>query len=198
MSTINSPLGTKTYATGVMREYVVPDETENMEVVNPYARQQMGMPVDPIRQSLEEERRVKDNRLAPAARKRIEMLCGMSSLTREVNIDQNIFVLKSLRAKDNRQTLLDAMKYDGTVEFSFELRRQVLARSLLQIAGSDVEAFLGTSDFKARLEFLDELDEAVLDRLYNEYLILSKEIKDKYSLVKEEEVKEAIEDIKKS
>lgn len=208
MATITSSLGNKSFQPG-LKEYVVPDESiPEEEIVNPYAKNQVNIQSQPqmqldrdaIRESLELERRAKmqaEAKVSPAAKKRIEMLCGMSMLTREVDIDNNIFTLRTLKSKENRQALVDAVKYDGTIEFSFELRKQILARSIEKIAGVEIDAFLGSFDFKAKLEFIDELDEAVLDKLYNEYLSLNKEIKDKYSAKNEVEVKEVIEDIKK-
>lgn len=208
MPTINSSLSNKSYQGG-LKEYVVSDESQpsipQEEIVNPYARNaQPAMTSmhnhNAIKESLEDEKRIlnrMDSRISPAAKKRIEMLCGMSSIERQVDIEGNIFILRSIKSKDNRQALSAAIKFDGTVEFSFELRKQILARSLISIAGADIDAFLGTNDFDIKLEFLEELDEAILDRLYNEYLLLSKEIKEKYSISKEEEVKEVVDELKK-
>lgn len=202
MTTINSPLGNKSYQGG-MKEYVVDElPIPESEIVNPNFKSQTGaVNRAAILQSLDAERNVasnvSDSKISASAKKRIEMLCGISSLTREVDINGNLFVIKALKSKENRQALVDSVNYDGTVQFSFELRRQILARSVFQVAGIDLDVFLGTQEFAAKLEFIDELDDLFLDRLYNEYMALTKDIKTKYSINKEEDVKEVVEEIKK-
>jgi hypothetical protein len=206
--TINSSLGSKKFQGG-MREFVVNEEDGSEEGV--YPEQQSQMPPQPQYQQVAvptqqqfvqrgEARRqasLDNSKISEAAKRRIETLCGMSRLLKEVEIGENIFVLRSLKTKENRDILTASLKYDGTIEFSFELRKQALARSLVSVAGVDIDSFLGTSEFTAKLEFIDELDEAVSDRLYNEYLNINKEIKDKYSFKTDQEARETVEDIKK-
>jgi hypothetical protein len=201
--TINSPLGSKSYQGG-MKEFVVPDEAEP-EMYSQPAMPQVNYQTPPGQQpqfvSRSEIKRsvLNDNsRISEAGRKRIEMLCGMSQVFKEIELGENLFVLRSLKSKENREALTASLKYDGTIEFSFELRKQILVRSLVSVAGVDVDSFLGTTEFSAKLDFIDELDDAVSDRLYNEYLALNNEIKKKYALKNDQDVKEVVEDIKKS
>lgn len=191
-----------------MREFVVNEEGANEEfypeaqMPNDFQPQYQQVPV-PTRQQFAQRGEAKkqssleNSKISEAAKRRIEALCGMSQLTKEVAVGENIFVLRSLKTKENREIINAALKYDGTVEFSFEIRKQALARSLVSVAGVDLEAFLGTTDFSAKLDFIDELDDAISDRLYNEYLAINKEIKDKYAIKTEQDAKEVIEDLKK-
>jgi hypothetical protein len=96
-----------------------------------------------------------------------------------------------------RDALMEASRFDGTIQSPFEIRRQLLARSITEIAGVSTEQFIGSADVEDKCAFVDELDESLLNRLYDEYLSLVKEAKDKYAVKTEEDVKEVIEDLKK-
>ncbi len=217
MAKINSALGSKSFQGG-MREFVVEEEVEsepfdmdpghhpmNQPQMNNsfYEQQQMQQQQQQkinYQQHLQQRAMAnskQESGISDSARRRIEILCGMTNLTKTVEIGDVTFKLTSLKTKDNRNALMSAIKFDGTVEFSFELRKQILARSILSVSDVEINMFLGTDDFKARLDFLDELDEAVSNRLYSEYLELDKEIKEKYALKTEKEAKEVIEEIKK-
>lgn len=136
-------------------------------------------------------------KLTQSSKQRIEILCEMSRGHREVNIDGNVFILRTLRGKEQRSAILDASAFDGTLESPFEVRKQLLARSIIEIAGTEVELFLGDSLFEAKLEFIEELDEAVLIKLFNEYQILVRETRDKYAIKSEADAKEVVDDLKK-
>lgn len=144
-----------------------------------------------------EMRRTGKERLNDGAKRRIEMLIGMTRTTREVSLEGNIFILQSLKSKDMRDAIIAASEFDGTVQSPFEIRKQLLARSLVQIAGVDIAQFLGSDDLKARLYFIDEQVEAVLNRLYAEYLELVRDSDAKYSIKTPIEAQEVVEDLKK-
>ena len=214
MPTINSPISNKSFqGTSNMREFVVPDGNDEPEMQMPqmgnpfhhehhehngqmhYAQHAPQQPV-PFESGMQ-MRKQKNNKISDAGRKRVEMLCGMSSLNKEVKIGENAFVLRTLKSKENRTCLAECLKFDGTVEFTFELRRQILARSIVSVSGIELENFLGSFELDAKLEFIDELDDLIIDKLYGEYLALNKEVKDKFSL-NSENIKETVEEIKKS
>ena len=96
-----------------------------------------------------------------------------------------------------RQAILDASQFDGTVQSPFEIRKQFLARSLVIVAGVPIDQFVGTSDFQARLDFIEEMDDQLLNRLMDEYSLLASESKQRYAIKKQEEVAEVIDDLKK-
>lgn len=222
MGKFDSPLGTKNFAGGGMREFDVPDESQpsmprrhnqQHEMPDFDAIQQFQSRLDDemgedarIQEMAEKERAFrearsakKDNkqRLNDGAKRRIEMLVGMSRLNRTVSLDENEFILQTLRAKEMREVFTATAKFDGTVESPYEMRKQLVARSLSHIAGYDVDQFLGANDIEIRLAFVDELPEALLDRLFNEYQLLVKESVDKFSIKDELDAKEVLEDLKK-
>lgn len=224
MAHFDSPLGSKKIMAAPLKEFDVPDESGYVEPSNPIpvAKQravsipsagelqsfqsrlenQYESPADfehEMKQAKAAQQAAKQGkeRLNDGARRRIEMLVGMTQSAREVVIGENTFVLRTLRAKEMREAMMVASEFDGTIQSPFEIRRQLLGRSLKQVAGVDIEQFVGSSALEARMSFVDEQDDTLLNRLYEEYLTLVREAKDKYAIKTEEEAKEVITDLKK-
>lgn len=137
------------------------------------------------------------DKLSDAAKKRIEMLCGMSRNVKEIDIHGNAYVLRTLKSKEILEALISASKMDGSISLPFQTRKEFLARSLIKIAGTDVALFLGDNSIEARLEFLDELDEPLLEKLYREYTTLVNEVNSSYGLNDQRVAEGVPEDIKK-
>lgn len=164
---------------------------------NPMPQQQS---FSELEHQLSEAKRLKAHgrqRLSDAAKKRIELLCGIAKNSREFEMDGNSYVVRTLKNKEFREALMAASVFDGTVELPFETRKQILARALVQVAGTDIELFLGDSSLEAKLEFIDECDDRMLNKFYNEYLLLVEEVNKKYALNTEADAKEVAADIKK-
>ncbi|CAB4196495.1 hypothetical protein UFOVP1290_15 [uncultured Caudovirales phage] len=227
MATFDSSIGKKKMAGPQMRQIDIPDDSNYSEEYeeSPIKRRQQ-LPQPPIdmnsirdfqnkiqfndpdaddelanterefKQARDAKRNNKE-RLNDGARRRIEMLVGMTKSSREIDIGGNIFILQTLKSKEMREAIIAASRFDGTVQSPFEIRKQLLARSLSQIAGIEAAQFVGADDIESKFAFVDELDEHVLNRLYDEYLILVKESRDKYSIKNDTDVKEIIEDLKK-
>lgn len=136
-------------------------------------------------------------RLSDGAKRRIEMLVGMARMTRTCDINGTTFTLQTLRNKESRDVLVASIPFDGTIEFTFENAKQTLARSLVQIAGTDIDQFLSSSDLDVKLAFIEELPQPLFSRLYNEYAALDAEARDKFAIKTDAEVKEVVEDLKK-
>ena len=136
-------------------------------------------------------------RLSEGARRRIEMLLDMTYDTRLATLDSGVYELRTLRSDEMRQAITKAAEFDGTVQGPFEVRRQFLARSLLQVAGVPIEQFVGSNDLEAKLSLVDLLPEPLLFRLYDEYMVLVKAAREKYAIKSEEDAKEVLEDLKK-
>lgn len=143
------------------------------------------------------EKRSGIERLSPGAKKRIEMLIGMTRSTRNADINGTEYTLQTLKSGEMRSALFEASQFDGSLEGPYEVRKQLLSRSLTHIAGVEIVQFIGSESLEMKLMFLDEMDELLINRLYEEYLGLVKEAKDKFSVKTEVEVKEVIEDLKK-
>lgn len=217
MGSFDSPLGSKKFAGQPMREFDVPDESENsvqarrprpnfqnqeldMNSVSNFQHKVEGLDDAEIERQIREARDAKRSgkeRLNEGAKRRIEMLVGMTRTSREVNLENNIFILQSMKSKDMREAIMLASQFDGTVQSPFEIRRQLLARSLVQVAGVDFAQFVGSNTLEAKLEFIDEQDEHLLNRLYDEYLELTRDSKNKYAIKNVEDVKDLIDDLKK-
>lgn len=222
MPVINSPLGTqKIGSSNPYRELDVPDGNNNpfdvddaikngkLKPINMNELQEFSSRLnasineDPaqVEQDFKEARQARkrgSERLSEGARKRLEILIGMTRSTRAVEIEGTQFVLQTLKSKEMRQAILDASAFDRTVQSPFEIRRQLLAYSLVQIGGVDFDQFVGSSDLSAKLDFVEEMDHALLERLYAEYIDLSTEAKKKYAIKTEEDAKGVAEDLKKA
>lgn len=138
-----------------------------------------------------------NQRLNDAARKRIDMLCGASRGTCDVDIDGNKYTLRTLKSKEHRAAIVAAAAWDGSAHAAFEIRKQLLARAIIQVTGYDLGLFIGDNSIEARLEFVDELEEPMLNKLYSEYLNMVQETQNKYFPQTEAQVKEVMEDLKK-
>lgn len=170
----------------------------NAQVAAP--RQQVNSELKDFENEVAAARRAKSNgreRLGDAAKRRVEMLCNLFNATRRVDIDGQIFELRTLNGEEVKNSLISASEHDGTVALPFETRKQFLARSLASIAGADVEMFLGDDSVEARAEFVDRLPEPILNRLFSEYQALDTESKAKYSMKTAADAQEVAEDLKK-
>lgn len=136
-------------------------------------------------------------KLSLAAKNRIEALCGMSKSTKEIDLDGNKYELHGLKGKDQRAAIVAAANFDGTAHAAFEIRKQFLARALVAINGTDLELYLGSNLLEAKLEFIEELEEPMLIKLYSEYLNMVQETQDRYFIKSENDAKEVVEDLKK-
>lgn len=225
MPKFDSPLGSKKIPGNQMREFDIPDETEMTPVMRQRGPSLHGPqpPVD-INEAMAFRQRMMDSmaeepddsadfekevraareakrtgvtRLNEGAKRRIEMLVGMTRTIREVDVDGNKFVFQTLRSKEMREAIMAAAEFDNTVQSPFETRRQLLARSLVQVASVDVAQFVGSDSLEAKLLLIDDLDESLLDRLFTEYLTLAAESRSKFAIKNAEDVKGLAEDLKK-
>lgn len=189
MGKFESSIGSRNFGNSPMKNFEVPNnDLQDFADKNAELERQ-------FQEAREAKKQV--SRLSEGAKKRIEMLVGMSTIYKTVEIDKNTYTIKSLKAKEIREATASAMKYEGTIEFLFEMRKQLLSRSLTEIAGIEITQFLGSDNFDDKLDFLDELDEALLNRLYEEHMLVDKEVKTKYGIKTEKDVKGVIEDLKK-
>lgn len=214
MPNFESPIGGRKFAGQSMRDFEIPDETEqphqhpaprknplfdenSLKNFQSRVEESSNYELERELMAAREARRTGREKLSEGAKKRIEMLLGMVQSVREVVIEDNVFILRTLKSKEMRESLIVAAEYDGTVQAPYEIRRQILGRSLTHISGVEVEQFIGSNSLDSKLIFLDELDESLLARLYDEYVILSKTAKDKFAIKTDQDVKEVVDDIKK-
>ena len=159
-----------------------------------------GLRIAQMEQKITEARRAKASgkeRLTEQAKRRIEMLCNISRMTKDVTIDGNVYSLRTLRSKELQEVISASAKFDGSINITFESRKHFLARGLYKVAGTDISDFLNDDSIEARLEFFDCLEEVVVSKLYTEFQKLTSESEEKYGLKKDSDVKEVYEDLKK-
>ena len=142
-------------------------------------------------------RRKGRERLSEGARKRIEILIDMTRLKKTIVIDNTVFVLQNLQSKELRAAVVAAAEFDGTPQLSFETSKQLLARSLIQISNVDINEFLNSEELEDKLNFIEELPQPLYSRLYNEYVLLDNEAREKYAIKSPEDAQGVVEDLKK-
>jgi hypothetical protein len=140
----------------------------------------------------------KEPRLGDHARKRIEILANIGRLSKDVDIDGIVFSLRTLKSKEAREATMSIFKCSNDADAAYEIRRQTLAKAIYQIDGQEVEATLGGDDFALKLQLVDDMEDTVVNKLYNEYNALRQEIRTKFGLDTDEQVKAVVDDIKKS
>lgn len=208
MTQITSPLGKRTVQSN-QRVLEVPDESEGFESQNPhYKPHQPPVQKNDFTQEMENLKRKEEyfdkrkklvkgqERLSAGALDRISALIGMLQVTREVNIDGVVFVLRSLKNHEFRD-IMNLSSQTTTLQYPFELQNQHLARSLVSVGGLTMDTFLGSDDLEDKLLFVENLDSSVAQRLYKEFVILKEEVNEKYSIKTEGEAKEIVENLKK-
>lgn len=146
---------------------------------------------------LKKAKREGKERLSDGAKRRIEMLIGMTRLTKDIEIEGQQYKIQTLSSREFRDALTATAEFDGTVEFLFENRKQIMARALVIIAGVEINQFLNSYDLQDKLDFIELMDHALLLRLFTEYSTLSQEAQSRYSLKTDEQVKEVLADLKK-
>lgn len=211
MPKIESPLGSKSFNQKGMREFNVPDESGYDDSMSYQVDADSIKSFQNRLDNFDEEENISEiesqvykvrdikrgkEKIADAAKRRIEMLIGMTLSRKEVTINENTFGLKTLKAKEMREALSVAAQMDG-LDTPFEIRKQILARALTHIAGVEFEQFISSNSLEAKLDFIDELDDSFIGRLYKEYTDLSEENQKKYGIKTQNDVKEVFEDVKK-
>ncbi len=226
MTQFKSPLGTKRVATTNLKEFNVSNEENGNnysnagknipidklnelmasrgmppvnleELTKNHPQQQESVGRFQATNDYFEEEVVDQGVLSMGAKKRIDYLIGLTRMTKDVDVGDSQFSLRTLKSKELKAATLEAAKYSDTLEFPFQFRRHLLSYSLFLIDGNDVAVYLGDSSQEAVLEFLDELDESLVNALYAHYVELSVESSKKYAIKTQNDVKEVVEDLKK-
>jgi hypothetical protein len=160
----------------------------------------------PVREMTDIEKQIFDSkkakregkeRLSDGARRRVEVLIGMTRLTKDVEVGGQLYKLQTLKSRELRDALVATTEFDGTIQMVFETRRQLLGRSLVVVAGVEIEQFLNSMELQDKLDFIEEMPHELLTRLYDEYLSLANEAQSRFTLKTVADVKEVVEDLKK-
>jgi len=202
----NSPSFRRNVATqqGQLREFTVgtPEEIAQSHVQQAHVpqREMTAEELDALERSVKEARKEKLSnmeKISDPAKRRIEILANIGRITKDVVLDGFTFSLRTLKSKETRDAALQSFKVDTNLELSFESRRHQLARSIFKIDGHEVAYILGDDSVETKLKFLDELEESVVLKLFDEFSTLKTEANSKFSINSETEAKEVAEDLKK-
>jgi hypothetical protein len=153
-----------------------------------------------IEQNVKEARREKQstmNKITDHAKRRTEILANIGRITKDVPLEGYTFSLRTLKAKETREAALQTFNVPTQLEANFEARRQQLARSIFKIDGHELIDVLGNDSIEAKLAFLDDLEESVIVKLFDEFSALKEESRVKFGITTEAEAKEVAEDLKK-
>jgi len=152
-------------------------------------------------EEFEEYQRIKDSSLRQTLPKvnktALEVLLDIGRMTKNVEIDDVIFSLRTLKSKENQDSLLSIFDKKNDVEAGYEIRRRILAHSLYSINNNPVEMYLGDDSFEMKLSFIDELDEFTTEKLYRAFKELEEESSNRFSFKTEKDAKEVNEALKK-
>ena len=135
-----------------------------------------------------------EERMEPGAKRRTEILLGLGRGTKDVTIDNITFSLRTLKNIEWKEAIKAVAIAELAVEQAYEMRAQILSRSIFAIDGQPVEMVIGSNN---KVDFVQNLDEAVVSYLYDIYNNLVAENRAKFNLNTAEGVQEAVEEIKK-
>ena len=153
-----------------------------------------------IEQNIKEARREKlssMNKITEHGKKRSEILANIGRLNKDVQLEGYTFSLRTLKSKETREAALQTFSVGTQLEANFEARRQQLARSIYKIDNYEIIDVLGNDSIETKLEFLDDLEESVIVKLFDEFSSLKEDARVKFSITTEAEAKEVAEDLKK-
>lgn len=109
------------------------------------------------------------------ARGRLEALIGIGRLTTQVKVTDYVFTLQTLKSGEQRD-VTKVLSEIPPIEQPYEQRRQTLARALTHVNGHPLLEVLGNAKLDSILYFLDEMQEAVIMKLFSEYSLLYSKI----------------------
>jgi len=139
-----------------------------------------------------------NNMVNNSLKERINYLANIGRLTKEITLGNSVFALRTLKNKENKEISLSALKTStNDMELGFEIRRQVLARSVFQIDGIEIEMILGSNSLESKLKFIDELEETITNVLYSAYEELRNQAASQFAIKNSDDAKEVIENLKK-
>jgi hypothetical protein len=198
MAGFQSPSFTKNFppqAQPTLREFTVGAPEES------HAQPQQAVSPPQVQQTLKQARQEKltaADRISDTGKRRIELLAQIGRLTKEVKIGEYTFTLRTLKAWEMEAAMLATVRSaEFNIEASYETRRQQLARSIAKIDGTDMEEVLETNTIDAKLNLIEEMEEIVVSKLWDTFVLLQNEAKEKYGINTEAQAKEVVEDLKK-
>lgn len=137
-------------------------------------------------------------RITSASKERMEILLNLGRLTKDVEVEGIKFSLRSLKSKEIQSITKMAEQLDSQIDSYFASRNNVLSRAIYAIDDQSLGDVLDKADGGAVLKWLDEMDDAILEYLHDAYLEMVKKNKKRFEIKSEEQIKEVVEELKKS
>jgi hypothetical protein len=215
MPTIKSSIGeSSSNVTG--KRWSVPDLDQQAQPQEPVYKTINPLDVTNMRRQAQERAQEAEIQAVRSSQQRIDMLTGLGRRTVDVPINDSkngiiVFTLRTLKVfekRDYAKVMTNAEKVtlkDGSVSFSlpstYDVKRESISNSLYLIDGLTLDMVLGTSDCSlseqksAKDWLIENMDDEVVDRLFEEYNKLIKSYKQPST---PEEVSEVVDAINKS
>lgn len=213
MAGFDSPNFKKTVQTNQkpLREFTVgppPDESNNTTTRsygsshNEYQQELTQTDIENLAREARRQKLVEaenSNRVSEVAKKRIEILADIGRLTKDVSIGKFLFSLRTLKSKETKEAALATFSTSVTqLEASYEARKQQIARAIFKIDGEDIDVVFGSTNLDERIRCIDDnFEDIVVEKLWNEFILLKEEAKTKYGINSVKEAEEVSEDLKK-
>lgn len=207
MSEIDSPLGKKSFSTVSRKTFTVTDETQDDNAPLPQSMlSPQNMPRQEVRltpeqfnemQARRKEMQATQKKPTSEARLRVEVLANIGRLSTEVIIDNYKFTLQSLKAGEMREIIRIVSKVEIPSDAMYEMRAQTLARSIGSVDDRPIELVIGANSLDEIVNFVNDLEEHVVNQLFVAYNDMVKIYDKKISIKNPEEAKEIAEEIKK-
>lgn len=199
MAEFDSPLGKKQFPNQSRKVFNVPDEDAFSPAAVP--EMQPGIPVELSAAQFQEMQQRKmqikqsQGKATSESRQRVEVLTGIGRLTKDISIEGRVFTLQSLKSREMRETIKAVSQATDGADSIFEMRAQILARSIIKIDGHPIGLVLGNDSLESKLTFIDESEESTVNQLYTGYTEMTK--KTDLAVKTVEDAREIAEEIKK-
>ena len=131
------------------------------------------------------------------AKTRLEYLSDIGKMTKDVVIGGITFTLRTLKSREQKQVYLTIVDVTNKIDEAYNIKLYSLAYSLIKIDGQDVNFMVKINSLNDKINMLEELEETVIDELYNAYVELKETSDKQFSIKNEKDMKEVTEDLKK-
>lgn len=199
------------------RVLTVSDETGHNSDRTKLSGMTSGQRIDPglaadLRRQAQERQHHDEHKELHTARNRVEIITGIGRRTVDIPVEGVVFTLRTLK-KFERTSLAQVWEkiakiVDGRASFTpvgmTEVKTETLSHALYLIDGISVDVILGTADLdyqeqiSARRDLIDEMDDALIDYLFEKHQRLDLETRDGYLPKNAEDAKEVADSTRKS
>jgi hypothetical protein len=100
---------------------------------------------------------------------RMEVLVGISRLTKEVDIDGTIFSIRSLKSREMREIMKYSEAQETKLDQLLSIKLGTLAYSIYEIDGNSFDYICKSGDLEDKIEVVDDFDNFLVKKLWNEY-----------------------------